>query len=389
MELGRQLARLTAGIDGLYRAANRGAGFLNAEGLIPVAMAAGIAPQPLRDYDEAEEALIDFRSRLGDAETALRRDWLDEMSDSLLALVATFRGDPISFGERLERQIRVPLKAVPQPIIDGLHSEIRSALDELGFRGGSLAEDHARWAEGAVIPTDTVLAVIADYQAEARARCAARMFAFDDEWMMPVGCNAAPFSAYCDYPSRQMLLNLDFPYTAFSLKHLATHEAFPGHLVHMKLREIAVAEERMPLEAAQVVTSSASSALYEGIADNGLHFLDWIEGPEDRLGLALQKLRSALRCTAAWMHHGEGRPLDEIVPEIAAASLQDLTTTRSRLAFLAHDLRAPFVHAYWCGYTAVNEIWTSVETERRRDFWAFLYGHMHTPRTLARHWERA
>ncbi len=100
-------------------------------------------------------------------------------------------------------------------------------------------------------------------------------------------------------------------------------------------------------------------------------------------------MRSALRCTAAWMHHGEGRPLDEIVPEIAAASLQDLTTTRSRLAFLAHDLRAPFVHAYWCGYTAVNEIWTSVETERRRDFWAFLYGHMHTPRTLARHWERA
>ncbi|MGS1096828.1 hypothetical protein ACVCNR_19980 (plasmid) [Aquamicrobium terrae] len=137
MELGRQLARLTAGIDSLYRAANRGAGFLNAEGLIPVAMAAGIAPQALRDYDEAEEALIDFRSRLGDAETALRRDWLDEMSDSLLALVATFRGDPISFGERLERQIRVPLKAVPQPIIDGLHSEIRSALDELGFRGGS------------------------------------------------------------------------------------------------------------------------------------------------------------------------------------------------------------------------------------------------------------
>jgi len=386
MELGRELARLTAGIDGLYRAANRGAGFLNAEGLIPVAMAAGFAPLPLRDYDEAEEVLTDFRSRLGGAETALRRDWLDEMSDSLLALVATFRGDPISFGERLERQIRVPLKAVPQPVIDGLHSEIRSALDELGFRGGSLAEDHERWAAGAVIPTDKVLTVIADYQIEARKRCAARMFAFDDEWMTPVGCNAAPFSAYCDYPTRQMLLNLDFPYTAFSLKHLATHEAFPGHLVHMKLREIAVAEGRMPLEGAQVVTSSASSALFEGIADNGLHFLDWIEGPEDRLGLALQKLRSALRCTAAWMHHGEGRPLDEIVPEIAAASLQDLTTTRSRLAFLGHDLRAPFVHAYWCGYISVNAIWSNVEPERRRDFWAFLYGHMHTPATLARYW---
>ena len=33
----------------------------------------------------------------------------------------------------------------------------------------------------------------------------------------------------------------------------------------------------MPLDGAQVVTSSASSALFEGIADNGLYFLDWVE----------------------------------------------------------------------------------------------------------------
>ncbi|MGO4836374.1 hypothetical protein AB4144_29435, partial [Rhizobiaceae sp. 2RAB30] len=158
-------------------------------------------------------------------------------------------------------------------------------------------------------------------------------------------------------------------------------------LVHLALRERHVAESKMPLDAAQVVTSSASSALFEGIADNGVFFLDWIDGPEDELGVALQRLRSALRCNAAWMMHGEGKGLDEIVPIIAAGGFQDEITVRSRLAFLGHDLRAPFVYAYWCGDIAVNEVWKTVPSERRGDFWHYLYANMHTPTTLRRHWK--
>jgi len=135
-----------------------------------------------------------------------------------------------------------------------------------------------------------------------------------------------------------------------------------------------------------VVTSSASSALFEGIADNGLAFLDWIEGPEDELGIALQRLRSALRCNAAWMMHAQGKSLDEIVPVVATGGFQYQVTARSRLAFLGHDLRAPFVYAYWCGDMAVDAVWKTVPRERRSEFWAYLYGNMHTPRTLAKHW---
>lgn len=388
MELGRELAGLTAGLDLIYRDRNRGAGFLSAEGLIPVAVAP-VAPRALRDYDEAEAAILGLRDRLGGAESALRRDWLDEMSDSLLALIATFRGDRITFAERLERQIRVGTRDIPDTVIAGYHRQIREALDELGFQGGTLADDFARWQAGALVAPGQVLAVLADYQREARDRCAARMFDLGAEWMEPVCRRDVPFSAYCDYPTRQMLLNLDFPYTRFGLKHLAVHEAFPGHLTHLKLREMAVAAGDMPLEGAQVVTSSASSALFEGIADNGLQFLDWIETPEDRLGHALQRLRSALRCRAAWLVHGEGRALDSILPQLAADSLQEVEVTRARLSFIAHDLRAPFVHAYWCGEMAVDAVWSQVETGRRQEFWAYLYGQMHTPTTLREHWPDA
>ncbi|SEQ48615.1 protein of unknown function [Devosia sp. YR412] len=387
MTIGTDLAELTAGIDALYRRTPRSDGFLDKEGLIPVAMAE-VTPTPLADYVEARAKLDALRDRLpAEAESELRADYVGEMVDSLLALVTTFEAGAISFADRVARQIRVETQLVPQAELDGYRNTIREKLDELGYAGGTLAEDFARYEEQARVPVDQVLGVLSDYIREARDRTVAEMFpAMADEWMEPVGVTQVPFSAYCDFATRKVLLNLDFPYTRFSLKHLATHEVFPGHLVHMKLREEMVADGRMPLDGAQVVTSSASSALFEGIADNGMEFLDWLDDPEDALGVATQRLRSALRCNVAWMMHQQGMTLDEIVPIMAEQGLQDPVTARSRLAFLHHNLRAPFVYAYYGGEMAVHAVWKTVPVKRRAEFWRYLYGNMHTPATLARHW---
>ena len=386
MKLGKELAELTAGIDQLYRRTPRSDGFLDKEGLIPVAVAA-VTPMPLADYDAAIAALNALQARLdSEAESPLRRDYLDEMIDSLLTLVATFQEQDVPFAERVRRQIRVDTQLVGNDVLEGYRRIIRDKLNEMGFSGGPLAEDLARWEQSVLVPRDQVLETMRTLTLEARNRVSATMYPMADQWMEPEGVTAAPYSAYCDYPSRKVLMNLDFPYTRFALKHLATHEVFPGHLVHLALREKYVAEGRMPLDGAQVVTSSASSALFEGIADNGMFFLDWIEGPEDELGVALQRLRGALRCNAAWMMHAQGMSLDEIVPIVADGGFQDPVTARSRLAFLGHKLRAPFVYAYWCGDMAVHDVWTRVAPEERGAFWAYLYGNMHTPGTLARYW---
>ena len=387
MLIGNELAGLTAGIDALYRSTPRSDGFLDKEGLIPVAMAE-VEPIKLRDYAEARERLEALAVRnAGETETQLRGDYVAEMIDSLLALVTTFEEKPISFADRVGRQIRVETQLVPDAELEGYRRTIREKLDELGYAGGSLTEDFNRWEAQARVPKEAVLDELKGLILEGRELVTATMYPMDHEWMEPVGVTAVPFSAYCDYPTRKVLLNLDFPYTRFSLKHLATHEVFPGHLVHMNLRERYVAEGKMPLDGAQVVTSSASSALFEGIADNGMFFLDWVDGPEDELGVALQRLRSAMRCNAAWMMHAEGMSLDEIVPIMADKALQDPVTARSRLAFLSHNLRAPFVYAYYGGDMAVHEVWKTVAPQERKDFWSFLYDNMHTPTTLTKYWK--
>jgi len=386
MKLGQDLAEITAGIDRLYRERQSGAGFLDVEGLIPVSVAA-VQPRALADYVQARDALADLAGRLEkEAETALRRDYLAEMIDSLEALIDTFEDKPISFAERLRRQIRVKTTLVGEEVLDRYRTTIREGLDELGFRDGDLASDLARWEADSIVPRENVVAVLADLLRESRARVAATMYDFSNEWIEPVGVTDKPFAAYCDYPGRKVLLNLGFPYTRYALKHLATHEAFPGHLVHLGLRERYVRDGTMPLDGAQVVTSSASSALFEGIADNGMAFLDWLDTPGDQIAVALQRLRSALRCNAAWMMHQEKRTIEDIVPIIARQGYQTQVTVRDRLAFLHHDLRAPFVYAYWCGDTAVDDVWKKIPKAERTRFWQYLYGNMHTVETLAKHW---
>ena len=101
--------------------------------------------------------------------------------------------------------------------------------------------------------------------------------------------------------------------------------------MHLALRRNYVAEGKMPLDGAQVVTSSASSALFEGIADNGWFFLDWINTPEDVAGMTLERLRAALRCNAAWMLHVEGKS-----PEGHALALTLLRYSELGLEYTRH-----------------------------------------------------
>jgi hypothetical protein len=388
MKLGQDLAQLSAGIDFLYRRIPHSDGFLDQEGLIPVAVAK-IEPLQLADFTHAGDELEAFATRVPQqAESALRRDYLLEMIDSLRMLIMNYSGFDIPFSERVQRQIRVETQMIDDNILDVYRAEIRENLDACGYSSGDLSRDVQQWEIDTTVPADKVLKTLNQFIKEARHKVSTMMFEMGGEWLEPIGINDVPFNAYCDYPDRKLILNVDLTYTQYMLKHLACHEAFPGHLVHLALRERNVADGRMPLDGAQVVTSSASSAIFEGIADNAIYFIDWINTHSDELGVVLNRLRAALRCNAAWMIHAQGKTPHEVAAMIAKAGFQDEKKVTNSLTFLSHKLREPFVYAYWCGDIAVHDIWKNLPKERAGEFWNYLYGNMHTPKTLAAHWDR-
>lgn len=383
MKLGQDLAELTAGIDQLYRAGLQQDEVLDREGLIPVAVAA-VNPRPIREWPEALDAMSTLLDRIPqEAETQYRADWLTEMSLSVLSLSRMFAGEKLGFKDRLRDQLRVEPAPIPKSILDGYRNEVRDALDEMGYRSGDLAQDVEAWETATRVKPDDVLRVLTELQREAQVKSGKLVFDIGADWIEPKAVYDKPYAAYCDYPGRSLWLNLEFSYTKADLKHLATHEAFPGHLVHLARREALVARGDMPLEGAQVVTNSASSALFEGIAENGIELLDWIEGPEDIAGIALQRIRSALRCNAAWMVFEEDMSIDDAAQSTAAASFQSIGTTRRRLAFLSHELRAPFLFAYWCGDHAVQKFLVASKDCDRSAVVRELFDKMHTPTTLS------
>lgn len=386
MNPGTEVATITAGLDRLYRRMNAGNDVLDKEGLVPVYLIP-VEAEGFDSWAEADARLAEVEKRLGAETDELRRAYLGEMIDSLRALIGTFQ-DPhaLSYQERVRRCLRVPPEPVPETVLAGYRTTIATALNDLGYDGRSIDQALPRWEAEARVADDDVLPTIERLLHEARQRTESLMFEVPEGTLKPVGVHGVPFAAYCDYPGRQLILNLDFGYTLPALKHLACHEGFPGHLVHMALREALTASGAMPLDGALVVTSSASSPLFEGIAENGIQFLDWVEGPADRLSIALNRLRSAARINAAYQIHAEQRAQADVVDYLVRTCYQPERWAQSRLAFLTHPLRAPFIYAYWYGDQAVERVWQRVEPAQRAAFWRYLYENMHTPATLDNYW---
>lgn len=386
MDIGTELTRVTLGIDRLFRHRNEGSGVLDREGLAPVILT-DLAPAPMNDWDDADSALDALERQLPGVGDEMRRAYLSEMLDSLRALLITFRGETLSYAERVRRCLRVPAQPVADETLENYRETLARCLRQLGYLGSDIGGELVRWENDHRVPDAEVLPTLQDLLQQASERTRAKMFAFPEGMLEAVGVRGVPFAAYCDYLGRQLHLNLDFDYTRPALKHLACHEGFPGHYVHLAVREQKTRSGEMPLDAALVVTSSASSPLFEGIAENGIYFLDWMEGPDDELGMTLSRLRSAARINAAWMIHAQGRPRDEVVEYLMTTCYESHAWADSRLAFLTHPLRAPFIFAYWYGDMAVARVWKRVLPARRAEFWHYLYDHMHTPATLEHFWK--
>jgi hypothetical protein len=388
IDLGTELAQAMLGLDRLYRGGATGEGLLDREGLVAFPPAEA-QTAVYADWQAADAALAILELRLPEIEQPLRRDFVAEMLDSLRVAVAGFAGHELPYTERVERGLRTPADGASPEIMKSYRVTIAECLRELGFGKGSLGERVTRWETANRVPPDDVPDVLNELLREAARRTAEQVLPLPlaDLAMTAVGLHDQPFSAYCDSPNRRLLVNLDYVYTRSALKHLACHEAFPGHLLHIALREQRAQAGLMPADAPLVMVNSASSAIFEGIGENGIYFLDWVEGPEDRLGMALSRLRSAARCNAALMIHRDGAPLDRARAYLTDTCFVGPAWVESRLAFLTHKLRAPFIFAYWCGDMAVARVWQTVRPDQRPAFFRYLYHYMHTPTTLQAHWQ--
>ncbi|MDP2959137.1 MAG: hypothetical protein Q8N53_22135 [Longimicrobiales bacterium] len=377
LALGRRAMTGLLGVDALYRSESGdgdGLAVLNMdlEGAHP--------PEAFASYGDAEAFFQELRRDAARLPEPDRRVYYDQLCHSTLAFT-TWRRAGLAFQRQLGDFLHVPAAPASTQELDSLRADLHELLDGLGY-AGDLASQCRAWEErNRVLPED-VPGILGGLLDEAWGRTEERLLPIPaprSDGMRVAMVTGVAYNARCDYLARTIELNVDPVLTRPALKHLAVHEGYPGHYVQFKLRETSAREGTAPADVLLSVVNTASSSVFEGIADAGMEALGWVESDDDRIQSLMNRYRAGIGTGAAWLLHAVGRPEEEVADWLRARSLVGGEGwVRNRMRFIAAPSRAALIWSYWWGERSVAPLWRRVPADRREDFARWLYGRMHS-----------
>lgn len=352
--------------------------------LVVLNMSRTHVPDTFASLDEARARLGELRQQTFELPEPDRRIYYLQFCDSTIAFTRWLDGQ-LPFQSQLPSFLHVANGRVSDERIDALKAEMRSTLTRLGYTG-DLPAQAAAWEARHRVPPDEVAGVLTALMDEAweRTNRIIEIPADKSDGMRPIAETDVPYNARCDYERREVALNVDPVLTRPALKHLAVHECYPGHYLQFKLGEVWYARGAAPADMLLSVVNTASSCTFEGIADVGLHMIDWIEGDDDRLQGLLTRYRSAIGTRAAWRLHAEGWPREAVRAELSRdALIGGEGWVDNRMGFISAPDRSALIWSYWWGAELVLPAWQRVPPARQSDFYRFLFGRKHSPQSVA------
>lgn len=378
---GEAMARALLGVDALYRAESAdgdGLAVLNMD------MAGRLEPEAFASYDEAAARFAELSAQAPGLPEADRRAYYEDLCRSTTAFMA-WRQDGLDFVDQLTGFLHVPAGPADEGDLRGLQAELHDLLGDMGYRG-ELPTRCAAWEARHRVSPETAVEVLNDLLSRAWDRADATLLSIPagkEDGMRARGVSGVAFNARCDYLARTIDINIDPVLTHPGLKHLAVHEGYGGHYVQFKLREEYAGRGLAPADNLLSLVNSASSCVFEGIADAAMEMMDWGSSPDDRIQALLTRYRAGIGTGAAWRLHALGWPRDRVEAWLRGRALVGGEGwVRNRMAFIEAPARAVLIWSYWWGEPTVREAWRRVESERKSDFLEFLYGRMHSIRSL-------
>jgi hypothetical protein len=379
---GRRVMTALLGVDALYRAESG-----DEDGLVVLNMdTEGKYPADhFGRYGDARLCFEDLQADAASLPEADRAVYYDELCRSTLAFIRWRQGG-LEFKDQLGRFLHVPVRCPAEQELDGLRGIVHILLRAQGYEG-DLAVQAAAWEEKNRVPAEAVPEVLAGFLDEAWDRTEEHVFkipAPKSDGMKVTAVSGVAYNARCDYLNRTIELNVDPTLTRPALKHLAIHEGYPGHYVQFKIRETMAAEGTAAPDVLLSVVNTASSSVFEGIADYGIEMIKWNEDNDDQIQSLLNLHRAGIGAGAAWRLHALEWP------EVAVTDwLRDNALiggegwVQNRMRFISAPSRAALIWSYWWGEQAVSPAAKVVPNDALPDFYRFLYGRMHSIQSVS------
>lgn len=379
---GRAVMGALLGVDALYRAES---GDESGLAVLNMDVAGTHHPEPLPDYEAVRARFQELRRDAARLPEPDRRVYYDRLCTSTIAF-ADWRDGGLPFRRQLADFLHLPAAPASETDLDGLRADMKALLDRMGYAGG-LRRQCADWEARNRVPADEVPGVLRGLLDEAWNRTEERLFpipAPKSDGMDVHAVSGVAYNARCDYLTRTIDLNVDPTLTRPALKHLAVHEGYPGHYVQFKLRETMARADEAAADVLLSVVNTASSSVFEGIADTGLEMVDWIESDDDRLQVLQNRYRAGIGTVAAWMLHAQAAPVGTVTDWLRDAALVGGDGwVENRVRFVSAPERAVLIWSYWWGERSVGPVWRAVPRERRGSFLRFLHGRMHSIDSVA------
>ena len=381
IEYGKRLTPIILSIDELYTAETG-----ETEGLIvqKLKTSENYQPLPLINYAEAREVLVKIKAEAAGLPEPDRRVYYDQMCHSLLAFI-DWREKGLPFTEQLKQFIHVPAQPATDAELDDLRREMRTLLSKMGY-SGDLAAQCAMWESRVKVPTDEVPGVLESLMDEAWERAENHLFkipAEKSDRMRVIPVTGVHFNAMCDYAERKVHLNVDPVLTRPGLKHLTVHEGIPGHYLQFKMRETGLLQGTAAADSSLSVVNTAGASVFEGIGDNGLRMLNWIDSDDDRVQSMMNRYRAGIGTGAAWRLHALGWPKEKVADWLRSQSLVGGEGwIANRMGFISAADRAVLIWSYWWGEAIVAPLWEKIPTPHRTDFLDFMYSRVHSNESI-------
>ena len=379
----RELTAVTMGLDRFERAAKGRESLLDGEGLVPIWMGEDLVPP--RAYANWDAIFADLAA-LSDRVATLPRDargvFLNTMVGSVTTAARLFSGEAMTYADKVRDLVGAEAAAVPDADIAALAIKLDAALTRIGFTTGTLKERVEAWEDARAIDPDKLEAVFRELMAAAKARTNAMIYDTGDYDMALNPLRNIPFTARCGFDDRRMDLNVDLRFTRAALKHLVCHEVFPGHATHLLYTHAEAEAGRSGLDALLCTANAVTGCVQEGIGDQGVELIDWIEDDDDAIHSMLRALKSAVQTTAVWRLMAEGVPEAEVADYMRTVGCGQEAWVQGRIRMARHPFRGPFIASYFTGNESVRRVRERVSATGRAAFNHYLYGQAHSPESL-------
>ena len=263
-----------------------------------------------------------------------------------------------------------------------MRSNLEAMLEKSGYHHKNISQRVMRWEGERFLEAEKIAATFEALMLEGQERTDKMVFATKDYRMELNLVSGVPYTARCNFNQGLMDLNADLKFTRSALKHLVAHEVFPGHSTQLLYTLDAARQGSSTPDVLLCTANTVVGTIQEGIGDQGIHLIDWIDSEDDAIFMALRRLRSAAATSAAWYQMAEFWTLERVREFLQASAFPQPTWREGRLRFAAHPFRGAFIASYWFGDEAVREVRERTKPENQKAFVNYLYAHMHTPASL-------